>query len=284
MEPAKTSPPVDWLIIDGAYLCWRSFCSTPPTFRSPTGESTSTLHGFIGGVRSARKDTRASKVIIAWEGGSPHRDAIFSSYKAERRTMPDDLASSFQLVQRIAPMLGWPVIQVIGLEADDVIFSLKSQLTGTCAVFTTDKDIISLMSPEFRIYQRAKGKGGYLTEDEIKQKWGVAPSQIPDVLAIAGDQVDGIPGVKGIGMKTAIKLVSHFGNIETILEKAGKPELEPPLTPKIAGLITGSDSMQRSHDAIKLVSRPLDLDSLTYSVSTEAARELEQLGIKQLKE
>lgn len=222
MVPCSKYSPVEWLIIDGAYLVWRSYCSTPK-FLSPTGEPTGALHGFIASTRKAIKETGAKHCIVAWEGGSPQREELLPSYKSKRRELPDELSQSFKLVQEVIPLLGWPIIQKAGLEADDVIFSLSKSLPGTKVVFTTDKDIISLVSDDLLIYTREKGKSWLLGETHYKEKWGVEPRYIPDILALSGDAIDEVPGIAGIGKKTATTLVQNFGSIEDILKEAASP-------------------------------------------------------------
>lgn len=266
---AKDQPPIDWLVIDGGYLCWRSYFSTPK-LTADDGTPTGAVHGFLGSITNALKETRAKHCVIAWDGGSSGREAIIPEYKANRSKTPDDLAGQFKLIRQISNYMGWPVVLVNNMEADDVIFNLCEHCDGSKAIFTTDKDIISLVKPELYIYTRDKGKGWYLTEAFYEDKWGVHPKQIPDVLTLCGDSIDGIPGVKGVGKKSAVDLIKEFGSLDSLLANLASDKVKP----KIRTAIASSDTLQKSREAISLIKHPIDPESIISKPDPEKAFEL----------
>jgi len=274
MIPAKQKP-IDTLIIDGAYLCWRSFHATPPLL-SKSGIPTGAIHGFINSIRSALKETKANECIIAWEGGTGGRDQIIPGYKQDRIALPSNLGQQMQKIRTLSELMGWPVIRVEGLEADDVIYSIVLQnQTKVKAIFTTDKDIIALADETTMIYAREKGKSIYYTKEDYAEKWGVSPQYIPAVLALCGDQIDCIPGVSGIGKKTATELVRQYFTVEAIIQAADQGKLKP----KVANaIITQKENLLASQKAIQLIQvkiePPDDLKNLD-----EAIKQLEELDM-----
>src|SRR5688572_28958908 len=156
--------------------------------------------------------------------GPTFRDKLFTDYKATRTAMPDDLARQLPYVRRLFEALKTPIIEVPGYEADDVIATVVEQTLKVddldIVIVTGDKDLLQLVGPRVRVLSVLGRTGERVVYDEakVRERWGVEPAQIADVLALMGDSIDNIPGVKGVGEKTAVKLVSQFGSVEKIYD------------------------------------------------------------------
>ena len=156
--------------------------------------------------------------------GPTFRDTMFAEYKATRTAMPDDLARQLPYVRRLFEALRTPVVEVPGYEADDVLASLVEQALRHDDVQVTlvsgDKDLLQLVGPRVRVLSVHGRTGEPVMYDEarVRERWGVAPAQIVDVLALMGDSIDNIPGVKGVGEKTAVKLINQFGSVERLYD------------------------------------------------------------------
>jgi DNA polymerase I len=156
--------------------------------------------------------------------GPTFRDAMFTEYKATRTAMPDDLARQLPYVRRLFEALRTPVIEVPGYEADDVLATLVEQALRhdhlDVVVVSGDKDLLQLVGPRVRVLSVLGRTGERVMYDEakVRERWGVEPAQIADVLALMGDSIDNIPGVKGVGEKTAVKLITQFGSVERLYE------------------------------------------------------------------
>ncbi|HEX2440514.1 MAG TPA: DNA polymerase I [Methylomirabilota bacterium] len=156
--------------------------------------------------------------------GPTFRDAMFAEYKATRTAMPDDLARQLPYVRRLFEAMRTPVVEVAGFEADDVLATLVEQALRhddlEVVVVSGDKDLLQLVGPRVRVLSVLGRTGERVMYDEakVRERWGVAPTQIADVLALMGDSIDNIPGVKGVGEKTAVKLITQFGSVERLYE------------------------------------------------------------------
>ena len=156
--------------------------------------------------------------------GPTFRDAMFTEYKATRTAMPDDLARQLPYVRRLFEALRTPVVEVPGYEADDVLATLVEQALRQddldIVVVSGDKDLLQLVGPRVRVLSVLGRTGERVMYDEakVRERWGVEPAQIADVLALMGDSIDNIPGVKGVGEKTAVKLITQFGSVDRMYE------------------------------------------------------------------
>ena len=220
MRPAKEIAPVDAIIIDCFYVAYRGFCSTPP-LQSKDGTPTNAIHGILGAVRRMVKDLQPKSVIVATEGKTNLRDQMSADYKAGRE-LPPRFSQQIPLIYKMCKLSGWHLLESDGYEADDVIVTVgrrMRELHLRAAVFSTDKDIISRISDEFGIvgiFKTEKGKSFVLEPADYTAKWGVSPALIPEVLCLCGDSVDNIPGIKGVGEKTAVRLIQEFGGVAGI--------------------------------------------------------------------
>jgi DNA polymerase I len=170
------------------------------------------------------REERPEYLGIAWDPPGPtFRDALFTDYKATRTSMPGDLARQIPYVRRLFEALGTPVLEVPGYEADDVLATLVTRAlehTVDVVIVTGDKDLLQLVGPRVKVLSVIGRTGEPVLYDEakVRERWGVEPSQIAEVLALMGDSIDNIPGVHGVGEKTAVKLIGQFGSVARLYD------------------------------------------------------------------
>jgi DNA polymerase-1 len=169
------------------------------------------------------REEQPDYIAIAWDAPGPtFRHEAFEAYKIQRPGMPDDLARQIPYVKALFEALRIPLLEVPGFEADDILGTLVDRVRDLpleVVLVTGDKDLLQLVGPKVRVFSQTAG-GERLMFDEagVREKWGVEPVQIPDLLALMGDQIDNIPGVPGVGEKTAVKLIAQFGSVERLYE------------------------------------------------------------------
>ncbi|MEP6602316.1 MAG: 5'-3' exonuclease H3TH domain-containing protein [Spartobacteria bacterium] len=217
------------LLIDGHYYVYRSFFAIPNLSNSK-GEPTNAIFGFTKTLRLMMKHLQPHFGAVFWDEGLPHkRIELQPAYKETRKEMPLPMVPQLDFIQKLTPLLGFKNISLPNTEADDLMgcYAMQACKRGGTEVIlaTNDKDLYQLVGPCVKVYSTAKAdlatpKDGFalLGEEQVKAKWDVAPGLIGDVLAIAGDSVDNIPGA-GIGRKAAAKLLNEFGNLDQLLAK-----------------------------------------------------------------
>jgi DNA polymerase-1 len=187
--------------------------------------NTSAIHGFANTVLKLRREHAPDRWALAWDGPGPtHRHEAFSGYKAQRKPMPDDLRAQIAPIEELAACLGLPVIEQPGMEADDVMATLarRGREAGYEVVLVTgDKDMLQIVDDRVTVLLPPVRGDEYVTLDPaaVRAKWQVGPEQIRDVLALMGDTVDNIPGVPGVGEKTAVELIVRFGSLEQLYQR-----------------------------------------------------------------
>jgi 5'-3' exonuclease len=218
---------VKLLLIDGHYYVYRSFFAIQNLSNS-RGEPTNAIYGFTKTVRRMLKDLRPQFGAVVWDEGLPQRRVeLQPAYKETRKEMPQPMAPQLSFIQKMVPDLGFTNISLPDTEADDLMgcYAIAAAERGWEVVLATnDKDLYQLVTPKVKIYTTAKAdlaspKDAFalLGETEVTAKWDVTPKQIGDVLAIAGDSVDNIPGA-GIGRKSAAALIREHGGLEALLK------------------------------------------------------------------
>ena len=217
------------LLVDGHYYAYRSFFAIQG-LKNSKGEPTNAVFGFVKALRKMLSDLKPDLAAVVWDAGLPERRMeLLPSYKQQREETPDDLESQFSVIEEAVAALGAHNLSLEGHEADDLIAAYATAARKEKAdviIATNDKDIYALVDGKTRIYTTNKSdvgdsKDGFalLGAAEVEAKWGVPPEMIPDVLALTGDSVDNIPGVEGVGPKTAAKLVLEHGGVSKILGK-----------------------------------------------------------------
>ena len=215
------------LLVDGHYYLYRSFFAIRGLSNS-RGEPTNAIYGVVKALRRMLADLKPDYAAVIWDAGLPERRTLLQpEYKQHRDAMPDDLEVQQEPLQNIVPLLGVASLFLENTEADDLIASyvMEACRSGVeCVVATNDKDILQMVREGVSIYSTAKadlgeGNGGFklLGVPEVRAKWGVEPEQIADVLALTGDAADNIPGVPGVGSKTAAKWINLYGSLDHLL-------------------------------------------------------------------
>jgi len=211
------------LLVDGSSYLYRAFHALPD-LRTSSGEPTGAIRGFIGMLRTLRQQVHADYLACVFDAkGKTFRDDMYAEYKANRKAMPDDLALQIEPIHQAVRALGWPVIEIEGIEADDVIATLARRATAhglKTIVSTGDKDLAQLVDEHVTLVNTMSNET--LDAAGVKQKFGVPPERIVDYLTLVGDAVDNVPGVEKVGPKTAGKWISQYGSLDAIVEHAGE--------------------------------------------------------------
>ncbi|AZY49774.1 DNA polymerase I [Bordetella avium] len=209
------------LLVDGSSYLYRAFHAMPD-LRNAQGEPTGALYGVINMLRKLVLDHKAEYAACVFDArGGTFRDDIYPEYKAHRPSMPEDLAAQVEPIHAAIRALGWPVLAVEGVEADDVIATLARRATEAglhTIVSTGDKDLAQLVNPQVTLVNTMTGE--VLDETGVVNKFGVPADRIVDYLMLVGDTVDNVPGVTKVGPKTAVKWLSEFGSIEHLIQNA----------------------------------------------------------------
>ncbi|HTS83745.1 MAG TPA: DNA polymerase I [Usitatibacter sp.] len=210
------------LLVDASSYLYRAFHALPE-FRSPAGEPTGAILGVINMLKKLKQDFPSDYIAAVFDPkGKTFRDEIYPEYKATRQAMPEDLARQIEPLLEAIAALGWPVVVVDGVEADDVIGTLakhaEEQHGWDTVISTGDKDLTQLVTD--RVLWVNTMSNEKLDRDGVKAKFGVPPELIVDYLALMGDTVDNVPGVEKVGPKTAAKLIEQFGSLEGVIAHA----------------------------------------------------------------
>ena len=209
-------------IIDGSSYLYRAFHAMPPLSTSK-GQPTGAIKGVTNMLMNLKKDSEGSPIIVVFDAkGKTFRNEIYSEYKANRPPMPDELRLQLKPVKAICKAIGFPLIEVKGVEADDVIATISRMAKDAkykCVVSSLDKDLMQLVEdPDTTLMNTMKHE--IFNEEKVFEKFGVSPRQIRDMLALVGDSSDNIPGVPKVGQKTAAKWLNEFGDLEGIIKNA----------------------------------------------------------------
>jgi len=218
-------------LIDGSGYIFRAYYALPPLSRKSDGLPTGAVSGFCSMLFKLLEDSRADDskekpthfAVIFDSARKNFRNEIFKEYKANRSEAPEDLAPQFEYIRKSVKAFNLPSIELLNYEADDLIATYAQQVTKLGAkvtVISSDKDLMQLVSKDIRLYDPMKNK--VIGEKEVIEKFGVKPNQVIDVQSLAGDSSDNIPGVPGIGIKTAAELINKYKDLDTLLKKASE--------------------------------------------------------------
>ncbi len=252
-------------LVDGHSYLYRAFHATPYLSNSK-GLPTNAVYAFLNMLKKLMNDEQPDTLVVVFDSKAPSfREAISKDYKAQRPPMPHNLSTQIPYVKAIVEAMGLPILEKEGFEADDIIGTVVERLKEhdtDLFIATSDKDLMQFVSPKVFIVDSMKGVR--MGEKEVEEKMGLKPSLVSDYLALAGDSSDNIPGVPGIGDKTARELISAFGSLENIYRNIEKVE-RAFVREK---LIQGRDfaSMSQELATIRLdVPLDIDVESLTQS-------------------
>ena len=216
-------------LIDGSGYIFRAYYALPPLTRKSDGLPTGAVSGFCSMLFKLLEDSKANEnlqkpthfAVIFDSARKTFRNEIYSDYKANRAEAPDDLAPQFDYIRKSVLAFNLPSLELINYEADDLIATYVEMILkegAKATIVSSDKDLMQLYKKNVRIYDPMKNK--FISEEDIKNKFGVGASKVIDVQALAGDSSDNVPGVPGIGVKTAAELINKYGDLEKLLKSA----------------------------------------------------------------
>ncbi|MBT1073150.1 DNA polymerase I [Pelotalea chapellei] len=210
-------------LIDGSSYIYRAYFAIRH-LSSPSGHPTNAIYGFVQMLLKLLKDYSPHHVAMVFDAGKiTFRTEMYSDYKANRATMPDDLSVQMGPIREVVRAFNIPTLELEGYEADDIIGKLAAKFAkngGRVVVVTGDKDLMQIVTDKVTLLDTMKGKESGIAE--VIERFGVPPERVTDILGLAGDASDNIPGVPGIGEKTATKLIQQFGSLDQLLERCGE--------------------------------------------------------------
>jgi DNA polymerase-1 len=246
-------------LVDGNNLAYRAFFALPEELATTEGFPTNALLGFTNMLFKLLSDYRPKGVAVAWDTRAVHRHELSQDYKSERRPMPDLLGEQFPYFRPIVEAFGYRNLEFEGWEADDVIATLATRADEagikTCVV-STDRDAFQLCSENVVLMMTPRGVAdvNVYTPDRVEARYGVRPDQVPDFIGLKGDTSDNIPGVPGIGDKTAGQLIAQYGSLEDVLEHVEE------LSPARRKNLTEYADQARQSKELATMRRDLDVD------------------------
>jgi len=240
------------LIVDGHAYAYRAFHAIRG-LRSPAGAPTNAIYGFVKMLAKMRAAIGPSHLMVVWDGGlSAERTAVLPEYKAQRPDMPDDLKPQLDEIVGYLKAAGVASFCRDGVEADDYIACLARRAADAgmaVVIASADKDFMQLVSARVGLLNPGDKNETVWTDEQVRAKSGVAPSQIVDWLSLMGDSVDNIPGVPGIGPKTAADLLNQFGSVAELFRRLDEVKSE-----KVRGALRGSaDAVRRNRELVRLL-------------------------------
>jgi len=270
------------VLIDGSSYVYRAFYALPP-LKSPKGEPTGAIYGFIRMLSSLIKELNPDYIAVAFDLSSKtFRQEKVKSYKATRRETPDLLKEQIPKIKEILRLWGIKILEREGFEADDIIATLVNRFKNNYEIIivSPDKDMLQLVDKNVKLYNPMQNI--VYDVEKVKEKYGIYPNQFVDYQAIVGDNVDNIKGVKGVGKKTAAELLNRYGNLEDILANLDN------LKPKIREAFKNSiEDLKNAKFLVKLrddVKIDISIDDLQIKNPNweKLKKAFEELGFKSL--
>jgi DNA polymerase-1 len=268
-------------LIDGPSLVYRAFYALPESIATSTGEPTNAIFGFASMLVKIITDYGVQPTVVAWDAGSSGRTELFADYKAGRRSRPDLLKAQWPAMEPLVEAFGYRNIKLEGYEADDVIATLAEQARSAgvpVTILTGDRDVFQLIDEQGLVQVMATARG--ITETKLYDRqavidrYGLPPELIPDFYGLKGDTSDNIPGIPGIGEKTASELIQRFGGLEQVL--AHVDEISGPKRKQ--NLVEHAEDARMSM-SLATVQRDLALD---FDPSGEAAHEPDRSRLREV--
>ncbi len=243
-------------LIDGSGYIFRAFHALPPLTRPSDGTPVGAVHGFCAMLWKLLRETKASEspthIAVVFDAGRENfRNEIYKEYKAHRPPPPEELIPQFPLIRDAVKAFNVACVEQEGYEADDLIATYARAVVdagGDVTIVSSDKDLMQLVRPGVVMLDAVKSKK--LGREEVMEKFGVPPDKVVDVQALAGDSTDNVPGVPGIGVKTAAELIKEYGDLDAVLEHA--PEIKQPK--RREKLIEFADQARLSRELVRLKS------------------------------
>ncbi|MEQ1710028.1 MAG: 5'-3' exonuclease H3TH domain-containing protein, partial [Hyphomicrobium sp.] len=241
-------------LIDGSGYIFRAYHALPPLTRPSDGLPVGAVHGFCAMLWKLLAESKTSEApthvaVIFDAGRETFRNKIYDKYKAQRPPPPEELVPQFPLIRDAVKAFNVASIEQDGFEADDLIATYAREMVAKGAditIVSSDKDLMQLIVPGVVMLDGMKAKR--IGRDEVIEKFGVPPEKVVDVQSLAGDSVDNVPGVPGIGIKTAAELINEYGDLDALLARAG--EIKQPK--RREKLIEFADQARMSRDLVRL--------------------------------
>src|SRR5271168_3759615 len=270
-------------LIDGPSLVYRAFYALPESISTSTGVPTNAIFGFASMLVKIVTEYGVCPTVVAWDAGTSGRTELFADYKAQRRSRPDLLKQQWPAMEPLVEALGYRNVRVEGYEADDVIASLAAHALAAdppvpLMIVTGDRDVFQLIDERGLVKVMATSRG--ITDTKIYDRqavvdrYGIPPELIPDFYGLKGDTSDNIPGIPGIGDKTASELIQRFGSLEGVLSHVEE----------ISGPKRKQNLLEHAEDArvskrLATVQRDLPVD---FDIAAEAAREPDRSRVREV--
>jgi DNA polymerase-1 len=255
-------------LVDGSGYIFRAYHALPPLNRKSDGLPVSAVLGFCNMVWKLLQDARNTAVgvvpthfaVIFDYSSKTFRNELYAEYKANRSAPPEDLIPQFGLIREATRAFDLPCLEMEGYEADDLIATyarLAREAGGDVTIISSDKDLMQLVGPKVSMYDPMKDR--QIGVPEVVEKWGVPPEKMIDLQALTGDSIDNVPGVPGIGPKTAAQLLETFGDLDTLLARAGEIKQDK----RRETIVSNAENARISRDLVRLkddvtVADPLD--------------------------
>ncbi len=252
-SPTSEGPAIRLFLVDGSAYLFRAYHALPPLTRKSDGLPVGAVQGFCNMLWKLLRDMQGdapTHLAVIWDHSEKtFRNTLYDQYKAHRPPAPEDLIPQFPLVREATLAFGVPAIELPGYEADDLIAAYACRVRergGETVIVSSDKDLMQLVGDGVSMYDPMKGVR--IDREQVFEKFGVYPERVVDVQALCGDSVDNVPGAPGIGIKTASQLINDYGDLETLLARAG--EIKQPKRRET--LINFADQIRLSRQLVQL--------------------------------
>ncbi|MFI4964702.1 MAG: DNA polymerase I [Caulobacterales bacterium] len=256
-EPTQDGPRVRLYLVDGSGFIFRAFHALPPLTRKSDGLPVGAVAGFCNMLWKLLVDMKAAEdapthlAVVFDHSEKTFRNKLYDQYKAHRPPAPEDLVPQFPLVRDATRAFGVPCLELPGYEADDLIAAYACKVRdagGDVVIVSSDKDLMQLVGPQVSMLDTMKTPNLVIRAEQVFDKFGVTPDKVVDVQALCGDSVDNVPGAPGIGIKTASALITEYGDLDTLLARAGEIKQDK----RRQTLIDFADQIRLSRELVRL--------------------------------
>jgi DNA polymerase I len=250
------------VLIDSNNIAYRAFFALPDTITTSSGMITNAVLGFTNMILKLAEDLKPDTMICAFDSKTPtFRHKMFDQYKIHRKKMPDELIHQIPLIKQVMEAFNIVCIEKEGMEADDILASLAKTASGAyrqTIIVTGDKDMLQMVSDDIKVLSTKRSITDTIIYDRdgVEKKLGVSPDKVRDLLALAGDSSDNIPGVPGIGPKTAVKLIKQFGNMDSIFES-----IESIKSPKLKSMLLENRELANTSRKLTTLKDDIEIDT-----------------------
>ncbi|MBC8446944.1 MAG: DNA polymerase I [Chloroflexi bacterium] len=246
------------VLIDGHSLAYRAFHALPDTLATSQGELTNAVYGFTSMLLNVLRDEKPDYIAVAFDVGRTFRHEQYPQYKAHRAAMPDELRTQMARIRQVVEAFNIPIFEVEGYEADDVLGTLSRQAAQRgveTLLVTGDTDAFQLVDPHTRVLTSRRSFSDTVIYDEagIEARYGLRPRQLIDYKALTGDKSDNIPGVRGVGDKTATQLLQSYGSVEEVYEHLGE------ITGRARSALAGNEAQALLSKQLVAIVRDMDI-------------------------